>query len=121
MNKVRITVLETTFNEKLAAEYGVDGLGRCPFLKEGDVFYADYAKPEGFCEEAGQSRRRAGSPRPSRIQGQRLFLAGGGTADQQFRLGPRIVKSGAHPGTRLHGPYSSGMRFDIIPYMGKMD
>jgi uncharacterized repeat protein (TIGR04076 family) len=27
-------------------------LGKCPFLKEGDVFYADYAKPEGFCEEA---------------------------------------------------------------------
>ncbi|MDR1578597.1 MAG: TIGR04076 family protein [Deltaproteobacteria bacterium] len=52
MNKVRITVLETTFNEKLAQAYGVEGLGRCPFLREGQVFHADYAKPEGFCDEA---------------------------------------------------------------------
>jgi hypothetical protein len=27
MNKVRLTVLETTFNGKLAAGYGVDSLG----------------------------------------------------------------------------------------------
>ncbi|MDR2302449.1 MAG: TIGR04076 family protein [Deltaproteobacteria bacterium] len=52
MNKVKITVLETTFNERLAKEYGVEGLGKCPFMKEGDVFYADYAKPEGLCDEA---------------------------------------------------------------------
>jgi uncharacterized repeat protein (TIGR04076 family) len=55
MNKVKITVLETTFNERLAKEYGVKGLGRCPFHKEGEVFYADYAKPEGFCDEAWKS------------------------------------------------------------------
>ena len=52
MNKVRITVLKTTFDEELAAEYGVPGLKPCPFLKEGQVFYADYAIPEGFCNEA---------------------------------------------------------------------
>jgi uncharacterized repeat protein (TIGR04076 family) len=52
MKKVKITVLETSFNERLAKEYGVKGLGRCPFHKEGQVFYADYAKPEGFCDEA---------------------------------------------------------------------
>jgi uncharacterized repeat protein (TIGR04076 family) len=52
MNKVKITVLERTFNEGLAKEYGVEGLGQCPLMKEGDVFYADYAKPEGFCDEA---------------------------------------------------------------------
>ncbi|MDR1677820.1 MAG: TIGR04076 family protein [Deltaproteobacteria bacterium] len=51
MNKVKITVLETTFNELLAKEYGVEGLGKCPFLKEGQVFYANYAKPNGFCDE----------------------------------------------------------------------
>ncbi len=24
----------------------------CPMLREGQVFYADYAKPEGLCDEA---------------------------------------------------------------------
>ena len=28
------------------------GLGPCPMMKEGQVFYADYAKPDGFCDEA---------------------------------------------------------------------
>ena len=52
MNKVRITVLKTTLDEELAQEYGVEGLKACPFLQEGQVFYADYGKPEGFCDEA---------------------------------------------------------------------
>lgn len=45
MNKVRITVLKTTLDKELAKEYGVAGLGPCPMLKAGQVFYADYAKP----------------------------------------------------------------------------
>ena len=36
----------------LAAEYGAEGLGPCPMLREGQVFYADYAKPDGLCDEA---------------------------------------------------------------------
>ena len=52
MKKVKITVLRTTLNEDLAQEYGIEGLGACPMLKEGQAFYADYAKPEGFCDEA---------------------------------------------------------------------
>lgn len=52
MNKVKITVLKTTLDKELAKEYGTDGLGPCPMLKEGQVFYADYAKPDGFCDEA---------------------------------------------------------------------
>ena len=52
MNKVKITVLKTMLNEDLAQEYGVEGLKACPMLKEGQVFYADYAKPEGLCDEA---------------------------------------------------------------------
>ena len=52
MNKVKITVLKTMFNEDLAKEYGVDGLSTCPFHKEGQTFLADYAKPENFCDEA---------------------------------------------------------------------
>ena len=52
MKKVKITVLKTTLDEQLAREYGAEGLTACPMLKEGQVFYADYAKPEGFCDEA---------------------------------------------------------------------
>lgn len=52
MKKVKITVLKTTLDRELAAEYGTDGLGPCPMMRAGQVFYADYAKPEGLCEEA---------------------------------------------------------------------
>lgn len=52
MKKCRITVLKTTFDRELAKEYGVPGLEACPMMQEGQVFYADYAKPEGFCDEA---------------------------------------------------------------------
>ena len=52
MNKVKITVLKTTFDRELALEYGAEGLSPCPMLSEGQVFYADYAKPDGFCDEA---------------------------------------------------------------------
>ena len=52
MNKVKITVLRRTLQEDLAKEYGAEGLKRCPMLREGQVFYADYAKPEGLCDEA---------------------------------------------------------------------
>ena len=62
MKKVKITVLKTTLDEELAAEYGAEGLGPCPMLREGQglndpnkvrtLVYADYAKPEGLCDEA---------------------------------------------------------------------
>lgn len=52
MKKVKITILETTLNDELAKEYGVDGLTACPMMKKGQVFWADYAKPDGFCDEA---------------------------------------------------------------------
>ena len=52
MHKVRITILKTTFDSELAREYGAAGLGPCPMMKSGQVFYADYAKPDGFCDEA---------------------------------------------------------------------
>ena len=52
MNKVKITVLKTTLQEDLAAQYGAEDLDKCPMLREGQVFYADYAKPDGFCDEA---------------------------------------------------------------------
>ena len=52
MKKVRITVLKTTLDEALARQYGAPGLKACPMLRAGQVFYADYAKPEGLCDEA---------------------------------------------------------------------
>lgn len=52
MHQVKITVLRKTLQEDLAREYGVQGLGPCPMLREGQVFYADYAKPDGLCDEA---------------------------------------------------------------------
>ena len=52
MKKVKITVLRKTLQEDLAREYGAEGLSACPMLREGQVFYADYAKPEGLCDEA---------------------------------------------------------------------
>ncbi len=52
MKKVKITILKTTLQEDLASKYGVDGLTTCPMMNEGEVYYADYAKPENFCDEA---------------------------------------------------------------------
>ena len=52
MKKVKITVLRKTLQKDLAEEYGAEGLDKCPMLQEGQVFYADYAKPEGLCDEA---------------------------------------------------------------------
>ena len=52
MNRGKITVLKKTFDQELADEYGANGLGPCPMLRQGDVFFADYAKPDGFCDEA---------------------------------------------------------------------
>ncbi|HJD03125.1 MAG TPA: TIGR04076 family protein [Candidatus Mediterraneibacter caccogallinarum] len=58
MKKCKITVLKTTLDKELAEEYGVPGLGACPMMREGQVFYADYAKPEGFCLCRMESRFR---------------------------------------------------------------
>lgn len=52
MNKCKITVLKRTFDKELADEYGAEGLGACPMLKAGQVFYADFACPDDFCDEA---------------------------------------------------------------------
>lgn len=50
--KCKITVLKTMLNEELAKEYGAEGLSSCPMHKQGDIFFADYAKPEELCDEA---------------------------------------------------------------------
>lgn len=52
MNECKITVLKTTLDKELAKEYGAEGLKACPMHKKGQTYYADYAKPDGFCDEA---------------------------------------------------------------------
>ncbi len=51
----KITVLKRTLDKELAEEYGAEGLSLCPFMEDGQVFYADFRKPEGFCDEAWKS------------------------------------------------------------------
>lgn len=52
MKKCKITVLKTTLDRELADQYGAEGLDACPMHTVGQVFYAHYAKPDGFCDEA---------------------------------------------------------------------
>ncbi len=82
MKKCKITVLKTTLDKKLAEEYGVPGLGACPMMKEGQVFYADYAKPEGFCDEAWKAIY------------QYVFALSHGAGDGVFYYGDWIRKPG---------------------------
>lgn len=82
MNKVKITVLKTTFDTELAQEYGADGLGKCPMLKTGQIFYADYAKPEGFCDEAWKAIY------------QYVFALSHGSGDELFYYGDWIKTPG---------------------------
>lgn len=35
MRKCKITILKTTLDKKLAAQYGAPGVGVCPLMKEG--------------------------------------------------------------------------------------
>lgn len=82
MKKVKITVLKTTLDKELAQEYGATGLGACPMHKQGQVFYADYAKPEGFCDEAWKAIY------------QYVFALAHGAENQVFYYGDWIKKPG---------------------------
>ena len=82
MKKVKITVLKKTFNADLAQEFGVEGLTACPMLREGQVFYADYAKPEGMCDEAWKAIY------------QYVFALAHGAENQVFYYGDWIRKPG---------------------------
>ena len=82
MNKVKITVLKTTLQQDLADEYGVEGLTACPMLREGQVFYADYAKPDGLCDEAWKAIY------------QYAFALAHGSGEELFYYGDWIRKPG---------------------------
>lgn len=49
MRKCKITVLNLSVNESLGKEFCVNPVTKCPVLKEGQVFIADFEQPEGFC------------------------------------------------------------------------
>ena len=83
MKKCKITVLKRNFDEELAKEYGVEGLTACPMLKVGQVFYADWECPEGFCNEAWKA-----------IYQYVFTLAHGGAAKELFYYGDWIRKPG---------------------------
>lgn len=56
MKKVKITVMETTFNQELAAQYASAGLGPCTYNRPGQVFYSNgWQKPKGLCDNAWKS------------------------------------------------------------------
>ena len=82
MNKVKITVLQTTLNKELADQYGIEGLSTCPFHKEGQVFYADYAKPNDLCDEAWKAIY------------QYVFALAHGAGNELFYYGDWIRKPG---------------------------
>lgn len=82
MQKVRITVLKTTLDQALAEEYGAIGLTACPMMMAGQVFYADYAKPEGFCDEAWKAIY------------QYVFALAHGAGNDTFYFGDWIRKPG---------------------------
>lgn len=82
MKKVKITVIRKMFNEDLVREYGANNLTACPMLREGQVFYADYAKPEGLCDEAWKAIY------------QYVFALAHGAGNETFYYGDWIRKPG---------------------------
>ena len=82
LKKVKITILRKTLIKDLAEEYGAENLGPCPMLREGQVFYADYAKPEGLCDEAWKAIY------------QYVFALAHGAGKEPFYYGDWIKKPG---------------------------
>ena len=52
MKQIRIEVIGKRFYEDLAKDYGSEGLTKCPFHRVGEVFYTNYCRPNGFCDDA---------------------------------------------------------------------
>lgn len=91
INQVKITVLKTTLDKELAAEYGVEGLKACPMMTEGQMFYADYAKPDGLCDEAWKAIY------------QYVFALAHGAGQELFCYGDWIRKPGVDRGVAFTG------------------
>lgn len=53
MKKVKITVLATTFNKELVAQYACAGIEPCDYNTVGQVFYSNgWQRPGGLCENS---------------------------------------------------------------------
>lgn len=53
MRKVKITVVETTFNKNLAQKYAAEGLTACTYNTVGQTFISNgWQKPRGLCDNA---------------------------------------------------------------------
>ena len=111
MKKVKITMRKTTLDEELAKEYGVEGLTACPMFRQGQTFYADYAKPEGLCDEASSIhmclRWPTGRKRNSSIPG--TLEARRGHLQLQRRSPPRDFQAGGNGGTRSAGLHAGAL------------
>lgn len=56
MKKVKITVVETTFNKNLAEKYAHAGLKPCSYNTVGQIFISNgWQKPKGLCANAWKS------------------------------------------------------------------
>jgi predicted xylose isomerase-like sugar epimerase len=58
IKRCKLAILKTTIQKDLAEEYGMARILICPLMNVGDVFYADYAKTEGFCDEELKAIRK---------------------------------------------------------------
>ena len=81
MKKCRITVMRIARYEDLMARYENPIEHACE-MQEGQVFWADYAKPEGFCDEAWKAIY------------QYVFALSHGAGDGLFYYGDWIRKPG---------------------------
>ena len=56
MKRVKITVMETTFNRELAEKFAAEGLTPCTYNTPGQIFYSNgWQKPDGLCDNAWKS------------------------------------------------------------------
>ena len=93
----------------VALEYGVEGLGPCPMMKEGQIFYADYAKPDGFCDEAWKAIY------------QYVFALAHGAGDGLFYYGDWIRKPGVAICSCNDGPASVIMKLEATDEKSAID
>ncbi len=58
LRKVKISVIEVTFNKERAEKYAPEGYGSCELHSVGQVFYSNgWQKPTGLCDNAWNCMR----------------------------------------------------------------
>ena len=113
MGKCRITVIETTFNERLANQYGAPNIGRCPMHKAGDTFITDFGKPAGLCDEAWASFGKYVFALSLGVEGfwpERIAKRG------VRRVRESTTETGGEGGIRTHGPRKGSTVFETARF-----